>query len=89
LNAPAQAQGDASLWGSVSDSSGAAIADASVTIRNLETGTVRAVVTDEAGRFNAPALSVGHYEVAASKQAFKSIGELALASPSGREKKST
>ncbi len=71
LNAPAQAQGDASLWGSVSDSSGAVIADAAVTIRNLETGTVRAVVTDEAGRFNAPALSVGHYEVAASKAGFQ------------------
>ncbi len=71
LNAPAQAQGDASLWGSVNDSSGAVIADAAVTIRNLETGTVRAVVTDEAGRFNAPALSVGHYEVAASKAGFQ------------------
>src|ERR1700722_10258967 len=71
LNAPAQAQGDASMWGSVSDSSGAVIPDAAVTIRNLETGIVRAVVTDEAGRFNAPALSVGHYEVAASKAGFQ------------------
>lgn len=71
LNAPAQAQGDASLWGSVSDSSGAVIADAVVTIRNLETGIVRAVVTDEAGRFNAHALNVGHYVVAASKAGFQ------------------
>jgi hypothetical protein len=68
---PAKAQGDASMWGSVSDPSGAVIADAAVTIRNLETGTVRAVVTDDAGRFNAAALSVGHYEVAASKAGFQ------------------
>jgi hypothetical protein len=64
-------QGDASLWGSVTDTTGAGIPDAGVTIRNLETGTSRAVVTDEAGHFNAPALAVGHYEVAASKTGFQ------------------
>jgi carboxypeptidase family protein len=64
-------QGDASLWGSVTDTTGAGIPNADVTIRNLETGTSRAVVTDEAGHFNAPALAVGHYEVAASKTSFQ------------------
>jgi hypothetical protein len=70
-NAPLHAQGEASLWGSVNDMTGAAIADATVTIRNIETGAVRAVVTDEAGRFNVLALIVGHYEVAASKIGFQ------------------
>jgi len=65
------AQGDASLWGSVSDTTGASVAGATVTIRNLETGTLRALVTDELGRFNAPALAVGHYEVVASKPGFQ------------------
>ncbi len=65
------AQGDASLWGSVTDTSGAGIPDAAVTIRNLETGTQRALVTDEAGRFDAPALAVGHYEIVASKAGFQ------------------
>ncbi len=64
-------QGDASLWGLVTDTTGAGIPNAAVTIRNLETGTSRAVVTDEAGHFNAPALAVGHYEVAASKTGFQ------------------
>src|ERR1700730_11209279 len=64
-------QGDASLWGSVTDTTGAGIPNAAVTVRNLETGTSRAVVTDEAGHFNAPALAVGHYEVAASKTGFQ------------------
>ena len=65
------AQGDASLWGSVTDTTGAGIPEAAVTIRNLETGTQRTLMTDEAGRFNAPALAVGHYEIAASKAGFQ------------------
>jgi Carboxypeptidase regulatory-like domain len=71
LCSAAFAQGDASIWGSVSDSSGAGVAGATVTIRNLETGTIRALVTDELGRFNAPSLAVGHYDVAASKPGFQ------------------
>src|SRR5580693_8473256 len=66
------AQGEVSLWGSVSDSSGAAIAGAAVTVTNLETGSSRSLVTDEAGRYNANALNVGHYEVTAAKAGFQS-----------------
>jgi len=66
------AQGEVSLWGSVSDSSGAAIAGAAVTVTNLEIGSSCALVTDEAGRFNATALTVGHYEVTATKAGFQS-----------------
>src|SRR6266849_10901362 len=68
---PLSAQGDSSLWGTVTDASSAGIPGAAVVIRNLETGTERKLVTDEAGRFNAPALPVGHYEVAASKTGFR------------------
>ena len=67
-----RAQAEVSLWGSVTDSSGAAVAGAAVTVINLETGSSRALVTDQAGRFNATALAVGHYEVAASKAGFQS-----------------
>ncbi|MBV9885892.1 MAG: carboxypeptidase regulatory-like domain-containing protein, partial [Acidobacteria bacterium] len=63
-------QGEVSLWGTVSDSSGAAIAGAQVSVLNLETGSTRSLVTDESGKFNATALNVGHYEVAASKAGF-------------------
>ncbi len=66
------AQGEVTLWGSVTDSSGAAVAGAAVTVINLETGSSRSLVTDDAGRFNATALIVGHYEVAASKDGFQS-----------------
>jgi hypothetical protein len=66
------AQGEASLWGFVSDTSGAAVPGAAVTVVNLETGSTRALVTDEAGRFNATALAVGHYEVIVAKAGFQS-----------------
>src|SRR6266852_110531 len=68
---PISAQGDSSLWGAVTDASSAGIPGAAVVIRNLEIGTERKLVTDESGRFNAPALPVGHYEVAASKTGFR------------------
>src|ERR1700685_207974 len=66
------AQGEVSLWGSVTDSSGAAVAGAAVTVINLETGSSRALVTDEAGRVDRTARTVGHYEGAASKAGFPS-----------------
>src|ERR1700743_3149229 len=66
------AQGEVSLWGSVSDSSGAAFPGGAVTVTNLETGSSRSLVTDEAGRYNANALTVGHCEIAASKAGFQS-----------------
>ena len=68
---PLSAQGDSSLWGTVTDASSAGIPDATVVITNLETGTERKLVTDESGRFNAPALPVGRYQVVASKTGFR------------------
>src|ERR1700733_2618195 len=65
------AQSDASLWGSVTDATGAGIADAAVIVTNIETGTQRTLVTDPAGHFDAPVLPVGHYEVVATKAGFR------------------
>src|SRR3984893_12877662 len=71
LVAPASAQGDSSLWGSVSDETDAAVSCATIVIRNLETGTERTLTTDASGGYNASALSAGHYEIAASKAGFQ------------------
>src|ERR1700740_2225767 len=65
------AQGDASLNGIVSDASGAGIPGAIVRIKNLETGTQRDVETDSAGRYYAPSLTVGRYELAVDKPGFR------------------
>ncbi|MGA7625472.1 MAG: carboxypeptidase-like regulatory domain-containing protein, partial [Candidatus Acidiferrales bacterium] len=54
------AQGEASIQGTISDSTGGAIGSAAVQIKNLETGTERNLITDEAGRYDAASLPVGH-----------------------------
>src|SRR6266849_3150019 len=66
------AQGDASIQGTVSDSSGGAVPGVAIRIKNLETGAQRSLVTDEAGRFDVAALPVGRYEIRAEKTGFRS-----------------
>ncbi len=51
------------MSGTVSDSSGGALPGVTVTIRNVETGLQRVVVTNGSGFFNAPFLPVGRYNV--------------------------
>ena len=60
---PASAQVTATISGRVEDPSGAAIAGATVTVKNLETGATRVVRTDDTGNFRALSLSVGRQEV--------------------------
>ena len=67
----AQAQDDASIAGVVLDPSGAGIESANIRITNLETGSTRDLQTDDAGRFHAPALRVGRYEVIVDKAGFR------------------
>jgi hypothetical protein len=74
LAAPVFAQGESSIEGTVSDTSGSAIPGVTVQIKNLETGAERHVITDESGHFSAAALPVGQYEVRAEKSGFR--GEL-------------
>jgi hypothetical protein len=62
---------DASIWGTVTDASGAAVAGAMVIVTDLETGAERNIVTDTAGRYDAPALPVGLYEVTVEKDGFR------------------
>ena len=79
LAVSARAQGDSSLAGTVTDTSDAVVSGATIVIKSLETGTERTVVTDESGRFNAPALPVGHYEITAAKPGFQTDRRRAIA----------
>lgn len=60
----------ASITGTVRDASGAAIPQADITVRNLETGAVRKVASDGEGHYAAPSVPVGRYEVTAEKDGF-------------------
>jgi len=65
----------ATITGVVHDSSGAAIAGATVTVRQAETGATRMLSTDAEGRFFAPSLPVGPYTVVAEHESFSSQRE--------------
>jgi hypothetical protein len=60
------------ITGTVKDASGAGLPEAVVTIKNLETGAERKLVTDDSGRYSAPSIPVGPYQVLADKVGFSS-----------------
>ncbi|MGB6942160.1 MAG: carboxypeptidase-like regulatory domain-containing protein [Bryobacteraceae bacterium] len=62
----------ASVSGTVQDESGAPIPGAVVVVKNVETGAARSLASDAAGRYSTPSVAVGRYEIAASKENFKS-----------------
>ena len=64
------AQVSATLSGTVTDQSGAAVSAAAVTVRSLETEASRATVTNRSGLYRVFSLPVGEYEVVAQKPGF-------------------
>src|SRR5262245_28853113 len=70
----AMAQGDTgTISGNVTDQSGAAIPGVAVTIKNVETGISRNLVTNEVGRYDAVALPAGTYDVTGSLAGFSTV----------------
>jgi outer membrane receptor protein involved in Fe transport len=60
------------IQGTVTDSTGASIAGADVTVRSADTGLVRTVKTDDEGNFIFTELPLGAYSVTAAKGGFGS-----------------
>ena len=68
---PASAQLTAgNITGTVADDTGAVLPGVSITVRNVDTGFSRALVTNERGRYEAQNLAPGKYEVTAALQGF-------------------
>ncbi|MGZ8854147.1 MAG: carboxypeptidase-like regulatory domain-containing protein, partial [Thermoanaerobaculia bacterium] len=61
------------MQGTVTDRTGAALPGVTVTVRNVDTGLERIVVTDGVGFYNAPFLPVGRYNVEAGLSGFGSM----------------
>jgi hypothetical protein len=74
-----------SLSGTVADATGTPLPGAQVLVKNIETGSQRAAITDEQGRFSAPALGVGRFEVSASKEGFSTQTRAGLVLVLGQE----
>ena len=64
------AQVTASLSGTITDPSGAAVSAAAVTVRNINTEAIRSDVTDGYGHYQIPSLAVGEYEISVRKSGF-------------------
>jgi hypothetical protein len=63
----------ANISGTVTDPSGAVIAGAQVLVKNTATGVTLSLTSNDQGRYNAPDLVVGPYEVRASKEGFQTV----------------
>jgi len=61
------------LTGNVTDSSGAVVAGATVTIRHKETGQSRDGVTDANGSYDFPTVQAGAYSIKVGKSGFKTV----------------
>ncbi len=72
LSASAFAQ-EATIVGTVTDPSGAAVANVNVTINHVETGTSRKITTNPEGQYVAPNLGIGHYNIRVDASGFKPI----------------
>jgi hypothetical protein len=63
----------ATILGTVTDSSGAAVPAATVHVVNTGTNATETVMSDSDGRYRVPALPIGDYEVQAEKSGFQAI----------------
>ena len=62
---------EATIVGTVTDPSGAVIANAKVTATNSETGVVRSITSNEAGQYVLPDVHIGNYNVTAEAPGLK------------------
>src|SRR5712691_9023126 len=63
----------ATILGTITDATGAAVPEASVQVRNVGTGLTQSVTADGQGRFRVPDMGVGEYELQASKTGFSTV----------------
>ncbi len=68
----------ATVVGIVRDATGALVPDASVEVRNHDTGQIRRVTADARGEYIVPNLPPGLYEVTVSKEGFRSVRETGI-----------
>ena len=63
----------ATITGTITDTTGAAIPGAAISAKNDRTGITRSTQSDAQGRYNVPDLAIGEYEVQASKMGFQTV----------------
>jgi hypothetical protein len=81
----AQGETTSAIIGQVTDASGAAVPNATVTVTNRETGLKRSATTDDSGRFNFPQLKPGPYLVMVGAEGFEPQQNEAVSSALGQK----
>ncbi len=73
VQSQAQTAGSGTITGTVTDPAGSVVPAANLTIHNADTGTDRAVTTNDAGIYTAAFLQPGHYDLKVDKTGFSTI----------------
>lgn len=73
------------IGGTITDSSGAVVPGASITVRNVETGVARTLTTNTSGYYRAPELGLGKYEVSVQAGGFQGALRAGIEITVGRE----
>jgi hypothetical protein len=63
----------AQITGNITDSSGALVPGAQVTVRNVATDDRRATTSDQSGLYTVPSLDPGQYEIVIKKEGFHAV----------------
>ena len=86
LAAPVTAQNtSATIVGTITDETGGMLPGVAVVITNTETALTRSLVTDASGRYSAPNLPPGAYEIKASLEGFGGVLRRGITLTVGRE----
>jgi hypothetical protein len=84
-SADAQSQAlNGQIEGFITDQNGASVPNATVTARNIETGTERQVTTDASGVYRLPLLPLGTYRVTVEAANFKKYVQEGIILTTGR-----
>src|SRR5208282_5085449 len=68
----------ATILGTVTDMSGAAVPGAVVQVKNIGTGSTESATSDAQGRYRVSELAVGDYQVEASKMGFSNVVHMGI-----------
>jgi hypothetical protein len=83
--AAVSAQSNATIMGTVADTSGAAVPGATILVTNTETGAMQTRVSDAQGRYSVANLAIGSYDVQSEIAGFQTVLHKSIVLTVGRE----